>query len=190
VAFKVDVNRRSFERIRSATQLLQITEGDMRGPVLTRTAQVHRVQEREIFSSEGALGGSGPWAPLSPAYAARKRAAMLSGRRERRAAKSAGGLARIAAALGLQKSPSRPISMKILVWSGDMRDRFLTHGRKENIERYVPTGPGRGELQFGAESQIASYHVAGSTTLPRRDMIVKTRQQVIEILDAIVRWVE
>jgi hypothetical protein len=184
MGFRVDVNRRGFERLRHGISLLEITEGDMQGPVLTRAAQVHRKQEREIFATEGAAGGGGTWAGLSPAYAARKRAAMLAGRKERKEAKTLVGKIKSL----VQGAKDRPISMKVLIWSGDMRDRFLTPGRPEYVERYISTSPGRGSFQFGAASTIASYHKAGGAHLPVRDMVTKSRAQVIEILDSVVKW--
>ena len=77
---RVDINREGYERLRTLGSLLTVTDGDLRGPVLTRVAQVHRKQEAAIFTSEGAEGGSGTWAPLSPEYAKRKQAALSGGR--------------------------------------------------------------------------------------------------------------
>lgn len=178
---KVDVNRSGLERVRRATDLLVITRGDLQGPVLTRVAQVHRQQEAAIFASEGADGAAGTWPPLSPDYAERKRRAGRSGMA---AVKGTKGKARTAALRALR----RPISQKILVWSGDMKDRFLRHGRAENIERFVQTGPATGKFQLGAASKIAGYHFKGGARLPRRDMITKTTEQVAECWRAIVEW--
>lgn len=50
-------------------------------PALLRAlGTAHVAQEQQIFSTEGAAGASGPWPPLSPRYAARKR--RLFGRRK------------------------------------------------------------------------------------------------------------
>lgn len=192
---KVDFNRQGLERLRSAADLLVITAGDLQGPVLTRVAQEHRKQESRIFTSEGAEGQSGAWPRLSPAYAERKRQAMLEGREivtvpgffARLAGKKGRklkGKERTAAARAL----GRPISMKILVWSGEMRDRFLRHSHPANIERFVQTGPNIGKFQLGAASEIAGYHFDGNQNLPRRDMISKTKAQYDALLQRIVDW--
>lgn len=153
---KVDVNRESFERLRSATDLLVITRGDLQGPVLTRVAQEHRRQETRIFASEGAEGGGGTWPQLSPEYAKRKRR-LRPGRR-------------------------------MLVWSGDLKDRFLKHSHPDNIETFQVTGPSQGAFLLGARSEIGGYHFRGNPNLPRRDMVTKTRAQVQSIWQAIVNW--
>lgn len=178
---KVDVNRQGFERLRSATDLLVITRGDLQGPVLTRVAQAHRKQEAAIFASEGGQGASGVWPRLSPAYAQRK---ATAGRAGRAAVKGKKGKARTAALRALKA----PISQKILVWSGDMKDRFLSASRPENIEQFVQTSPTGGVFQLGASSTIAGYHFEGGPHLPRRDMVTKTREQVLAIWQAIVDW--
>lgn len=178
---KVDVNRQAFERLRSATDLLIITGGDLKGPVLTRVAQVHRTQEAAIFASEGAEGASGAWPRLSAAYAERKANAGKAGRT---AVKGKKGKVRTAALRALKA----PIAQKILVWSGEMRDRFLNHSKPENIEEFVPTSATTGVFRLGAASEIAGYHFQGNDHLPKRDMVTKTREQVLACWQAIVDW--
>lgn len=178
---KVDVNREGLERLRQVTDLLVITRGDLQGPVLTRVAQVHRAQEARIFSSEGAEGGSGAWPRLSAAYAERKANAGRSGRA---AVKGTKGKGRIAALRALK----RPISQKILVWSGEMKDRFLRHSNPANIERFVQTSETTGKFQLGAASEIAGYHFSGTSRMPVRNMIEKTPAQIQACWQAIVDW--
>jgi hypothetical protein len=153
----VDLNRRGMERVREIAKGFEITAGDIRGPILSRAAAVHRKQEARIFASEGGVGASGRWPALSPEYAEHKRRAL---------------------------SPRRP---KILVWSGDMKERFLTPSRKEYIERAVQRGK-RWVLQFGASSEIAGYHYEGGPNLPKRDMITKTARQIGELRRSLVEW--
>jgi len=210
MAMRVDVNREGFERIRSASDLFTITQGDMRGPILTRVSQAHRRHERRIFATEGGESGRGRWPALSPGYAAIKR----------------------------RKVPGK----KILVWSGDMKDRFISASRSEYIEEFVPEGAG-GTILLGARSLIATYHFQGADEtrrskpgrrtltprglrrfrsalesrrtltpaqaarlarraapvsafapktfrwhLPRRDMVTKSPEQVADIQRSIVEW--
>jgi hypothetical protein len=187
----VKINRAPLERVRLATELLNITPGDMAGPVLIRVGEVHREQEKEVFSTQGATSIVGRWAPLSADYAARKKAALLSGRRELKAS----GFKKKEERSILRGLMKRPISMNILVWSGDMRDRFLRVARPEYIQRALVAAGNVYLMQFGAASDIASYHaqlegsgVAFGSKLPRRDMITKTEPQRMEMLKAIVDW--
>ena len=166
---KVDINRKAFERVRTCAEALLISEGDLKGPVLTRLAQKHRRQMKEVFSSEGRVGASGQWEVLNPGYAVRKRKKW--GRR------------------------------RILVASGDMKERFTATSRTENIERFVASGPGRGTYQFGARSKIAVAHFKGFSgfrtstlgkrfryRLPRRDMVTKTAVQILALREELVAW--
>lgn len=96
---------------------------------------------------------------------------------------------------------------KILVWSGDMRDRFIRASRGEYHQRFVRTGSASGHFEFGAQSEIGTYHFHGvdeSRTskpkssgktpkvfrwvLPKRDMVSKTADMVSRLQDAFVRW--
>lgn len=85
-----------------------------------------------------------------------------------------------------RKKKLRP-GRKILVWSGDMKDRFITPSRPENVEEFVPRGLG-GTFRLGAVSEIAGYHFRGGSSLPMRDMVTKTREQVLACWQAIVTW--
>lgn len=60
----------------------------------------------------------------------------------------------------------------ILVFSGDMKERFILPSRSEYIERAVFEGRKgdkieRVKFQFGARSQIAVHHFLGSDTIQR-----------------------
>lgn len=170
---QVDINRKAYERLRHCNDLFAITPGDLKGPVLTRLAQVHRTQEKRIFASEGREGGRGSWPPLSPAYAIHKR----------------------------KKVGTKPI----LVWSGDMKERFIKPSRREYIERaLIREKKGKVErvvFQFGARSVIATYHFRGFTgtrtsskglvfswRLPRRDMVTKSSKQIAAMRQAVIDW--
>jgi phage gpG-like protein len=186
----VDINRKAFPRVRSCMDAFNITVEDMQGPILTRLAQTHRKQERRIFASEGAEGAQGRWPPLSPKYKAYKR----------------------------RVKPGR----KILVFSGDMKERFIKPSRAENIERFTPEeSKGNnavvGLFEFGAESDIASFHFQGGTTtrpskpgrgknkmkgkrkkpfksvvfttrLPKRDMVTKTTEMLVALRETLISW--
>ena len=69
----VRTNREGFKRVRTMAEALQLSDGDMRGPVLTLFGQLHRKQTKRIFATEGGEGASGKWPALSPAYAKKKR---------------------------------------------------------------------------------------------------------------------
>jgi hypothetical protein len=177
---KVKTNPGGFERVRTQAQLLEITPGDMQGPIIRRLDAVHRKQETRIFATEGAEGGGGPWPRLSPEYAARKRAAAAGGRQE---AKGKKGKARIS----FLREKGRPIANKILVWTGETRSRFTKTGAY-HIARVIVRGTGEYIVQLGAASTIASYHQHGAGVLPVRDPIKKTTQQVAELQRAITEW--
>lgn len=72
---------------------------------------------------------------------------------------------------------------KILVLSGETKERFVTPTRPEYIQRYVSPG-----MQFGARSEVAGFHVRGSGKLPRRDMVSKTETMLEELREGIIRW--
>jgi len=178
---KVTVNDNAFERLRSANALLAITSGDMQTVVLRRMANVHRQQEAQIFATEGVAGASGRWTRLSAAYAARKSALFRGGRA---AVKGKKGMARKEAL----RAQNRPIANKILVWSGETKERFTRANNPHNIARVRLDGPARFTYQFGAESQIAAYHFDGTAKMPRRDMVTKTAAQLQALMQAIVDW--
>lgn len=142
-------------RLRSALDLLAINSEDLGTLVLRRVGAVHRAQQAQIFASQGAVGGRGPWKPLAPRYAAWK--------------------ARV-----------KP-GAKILVFSGDMKERFVNLGRPEHVETFVPTGPGAGYYLLGARSDRAAAHLYGRA-LPVRDPITKSPAQVAELRQTIADW--
>ena len=72
---------------------------------------------------------------------------------------------------------------KILVLSGDMRDRFISASRSEYIQRYV-----KPFAQFGAASEVAGYHFRGNSKMPRRDPVSKTEKQLVELRQGIIDW--
>jgi hypothetical protein len=180
-AVRVTTYPQAFERLRSVTDVLKITPGDLAGPVLLRMDAVHRQQEAEVFSTEGAAGAAGKWPALSAAYAAAKRRAGGLGAAQVRGKK---GKARVTALRGLRA----PISQKILVWSGQTRDRFTQATAPGHIARLLQRGVSTFVYQFGAASDIAFYHRFGTRRLPVRDMITKTPAQVQALLQVIVNW--
>jgi len=177
---KVKTHPEAFERVRTQAQLLNITPGDMQGPVIRRLDAVHRQQETRIFATEGAEGGGGAWPRLSPEYAARKRAAAAGGRQE---AKGKKGKERLA----FLRSKGRPIANKILVWTGETRARFTKTGAY-HVARVIVRGAAGYIVQLGAASTIASYHEHGAGNLPVRDPVKKTPFQISELQRAIADW--
>jgi hypothetical protein len=175
---RTKVNRGAFDRVRTLQGLLVFSEAEIARRVVPAMATVHREQEKRIFATEGAAGGAGAWPRLSPEYARRKRAAAAGGRT---AAKGKRGKARTT----FLRSLGRPIANKILVWSGETRDRFTKAG-PNNIARITARGKDRWTLGFGARSAIASYHHVGAGPLPVRDMVKKTKAQMAELQAVVV----
>lgn len=94
---------------------------------------------------------------------------------------------------------------RILVWSGDMKERFISPSRPEYVQSFIPTGRAAGLFQFGAASVLAGYHFAGGTSthrsrpkkgsgktyrvvLPRRDMVTKSPAQILEMQKEFIAW--
>lgn len=94
---------------------------------------------------------------------------------------------------------------KILVWNGDMKERFIQPSRPEYIQRFIPTGRAAGLFEFGAASVLAGYHFAGAAStrrsrpkkgrgktyrvvLPRRDMVTKSPAQILELQKEFIAW--
>ena len=165
-------NYGAIPRVRTVLDLYAVKEEDIANHLMVRLGQEHRKQEERVFSSEGATGFYGKWRPLSDAYAIRKAKAMF--RQGRRMKKSG------AVTTGRTRGP---ISMKVLVWSGNMRDTFTTYGYPGYIQRYRA-----GLAQFGARHQIAAYHFHGGGRLPRRDMVTKAEAQLRAMRRVIVQW--
>ena len=165
-------NYSAIPRVRTVLDLYAVKEEDIAGPLLVRLGQEHRKQEEKVFSSEGATGRYGRWQALSPAYLLRKRRAMTMGRAKRRKT----GATRTARTGG-------PLSMKILIWSGKMRETFTTLGYPGYIQRYRA-----GLAQFGARHQIAAYHFRGGGRLPKRDMVTKAEAQLRAMRRVILQW--
>lgn len=72
---------------------------------------------------------------------------------------------------------------KILVLSGETKDRFLSASRAEYVQRYI-----KPFMQFGARSEVAGFHFRGSGRLPRRDPVSKTARMLEELRQGIVAW--
>jgi phage gpG-like protein len=72
---------------------------------------------------------------------------------------------------------------KILVLSGEMKERFTKASRTEYIQRYE-----KPYIQLGASDPIAAKHFLGVAPLPKRDMITKSKKQLRELVQTIVDW--
>jgi hypothetical protein len=148
-------NPEVFKRLRTKAEALIVSPGDFAGPVLVRLGQVHRRQEKAIFASQGAAGGSGRWPKLSPGYAKWKKRVF----------------------------PGR----KILVLSGEMKERFTVPSRPEYVQRFTSSGQSGGVFSFGAIDEVAVKHYRG-IKLPVRDMITKTAAQITELRNTFISW--
>jgi hypothetical protein len=173
---KINVNKLAFPRLRSCAQAFSITAHDFEGQILSLFGALHRRQEKEIFKTEGAASGA-KWAALDPKYAARKKAITAA----------AGQVKRQVKAAGLKVPKLFPRGAKILVLSGDMKERFVNSGRPEYIQEAL-VGKTSVLYRFGAESEIAGYHVEGNPNLPVRDMVRKSPEQVAEFRATLLDW--
>lgn len=192
---QVDVNRKAFPRIRSASDAFLITARDFQGPVLTRLAQLHRKQEKRIFATEGADGVQAGWDALSLDYQKKKQRLL-------------GTPGKILVVSGDMRATFIEPTRKEYV------ERFIPIGKDPKIVG--------GTFQFGSRNVIAPYHYqrgvgVGTTTvrkskpgtgrnrkkrkrtrpfrsktfsifLPRRDMVSKTAAHISAMKVAFVNW--
>ena len=199
---RVTLNTQAYPRLREAADALRITDGDMAGPVLIVMGNLHRKQQKAIFASQGAAGGTGKWAPLNARYLRQKQA---GGRRRGGGASASLGagfnIFSSSAALGFSGRG------KILVLTGDMKRRFTMASAPEYVQRYLPTGGGRGVFQFGAMSDTAAAHMHGNPSfaphqsyqarkvfggvaknLPVRNVVAKSQAQRLEFVPVFKKW--
>lgn len=168
-------NAKGMERLRRRTQALAITDGDLRGPVLVRLGQAHRKQQQRIFSSEGAAGGAGPWAPLNPDYEQRKR--KLLGRRAK--------LVLTGRMRARFLTPSDPNYIQEYVATSRGRGVFRFGARSDVAAAHL-----YGQPELASTRSAAAQVVFGGRAkrLPVRNMIAKTGQQIAELREVVVRW--
>lgn len=76
---------------------------------------------------------------------------------------------------------------KILVLTGDMKDRFVSPTNPYYFQEFKPSARG-GTFYFGARSDKAAAHRSGVGSLPIRDMITKTTDHLQEFRVALVVW--
>ena len=167
---RVQLNDAGFERLRTATGALRLSEGDYAGPVLRAFDAVHRKQVKQAFTTQGASTPGGRWAPLNVRYAARKRIAApgkkiltLTGETARRftLAKYPGHIARH---IGKGRFEFGAVSSVA-----------AAHAAGNPLLARQRVGPTRASSIFGG---IAPR-------LPVRDMILKTAAQVAEFTQAL-----
>lgn len=148
----------------------------MDDPSLLRAlGAVHRAQEEGIFSSEGAEGAGGKWAPLEARYAARKAKAV--GRRK--ILVLTGGMKD---ALTKKGDPDyveeyRPASASLGLF------RFGTRSRVAAAHLY-------GNPALAPERSAVASKVFGGRAprLPIRDMITKTEAHLAEMRETLKVW--
>ena len=193
-------NPRAFSRLRNRTEALQISVGDLRGPILRELGMEHRKQQNKIFSTQGGAAASGRWEALSPSYKAKK-----EGRR-RTLRKGTGGIKRFEKRTG-QKISVGSVSNKILQLTGDMKARFTKKSNASYIQRFSIKRQGKGVFEFGAQSDVAAAHFRGkpklaktqssgaraafggvAKRLPVRDMVSKTSIQIDAIRRRLKKW--
>lgn len=78
---RMRVRPEGFKRIRTKLEALQLTPGDLQGPVLRVMDSVHNKQVRQAFSTRGASVAGGPWPAWSKRYADWRARNPRSGRR-------------------------------------------------------------------------------------------------------------
>ena len=66
---RVKINPGGYKRLRTLAEAIPLSEGDKSGPLLRALDQVHVVQVKRAFQSQGGSVPSGPWPKLSPRYA-------------------------------------------------------------------------------------------------------------------------
>ena len=204
---RVSLNTHAYPRLRECAEALKITDGDMAGPVLNKMGQLHRKQQSDIFSTQGAAGAAGKWQALSSRYARQKAAGgrastrKLSGKIPANLLGKGFTIFSARAALGFSGRG------KILVLTGDTRRRFTKATAPEYVQQFVPAGGGRGVFRFGAMSDVAAAHLHGNPALaphrsyaarkvfggdapnlPVRDMVTKTEAQRQEFIPVFVTW--
>lgn len=161
MSVRVTPNPNAFPRLRTMAEALKITDGDFAGPVMTVVGNVHRRQQKQIFATQGAAGLSGPWEPLSPAYAKRKKRQGYGSKILLRAGS-------MRAALTTASSPAYHQSFQKV---GPLAVYLL--GALSRVAGYHRKG-------------YANRKRGGR--LPRREMLNKTVAQIAEIKNAIVEW--
>lgn len=67
---RMRVRPEGFKRIRTKLEALQLSRGDLQGPVLRALDTEHCLQVRGAFTTHGAGVAGGPWPAWSPRYAA------------------------------------------------------------------------------------------------------------------------
>lgn len=167
------------DRIRQLPDLLRLDQkaADL---VVRAVDPVFRKQEADLFKTEGTSGGE-RWKQWSEAYKLRREAwrrRRTSLRKKRKA-----DINQLPA--HYQKGAKLPSigEDKILQLSGDMKHRFTQTGPKHIAE--ASECEGRWIASFGAESEIAKYHIEGGPHLPIRNPIQRTPAQVRELLEAV-----
>lgn len=77
---------------------------------------------------------------------------------------------------------------KILQRTGDMKSRLTKASNPNYYQDYVARSDRTGIFRFGARSGLARSHISGIGSLPMRDMLTKTAQQVGELRLAFATW--
>ena len=172
---EVRKNRESFSRLRSMSEALKITVGDLQGPILVSLGRVHRRQQKLIFLSQGRLGASGPWRALNREYQERKgftigrsKILLLTGRTQDRFLKA-----------------TNPHYIQQFVSTGETSGFFRFGAASDIAAAHLRGNP---DLAPNQSESARSVFTGKARRLPVRDMISKTAKQVAELRDDLERW--
>lgn len=157
------------------TEALKVTQGDLKGPVLTKFGALHRKQMNRIFATQGAAGGGGLWAALSPPYA-KKKARHFPGRKI------------------LQLSGDLKASFTVR-GNPYYVQRFIPRGSGGSFG-FGSTHPEAAPHYYGnpalarspSTPQARSIFGRIARRLPKRDMITKTAEMLAEFTTEFKSW--
>jgi len=167
-------------RLRNAPQLFAFTPRMMSEAAAVADSRWSG-QMKTAFSTEGGSTGE-KWPPLSPKYLAWKQGQRAAGRQKNRAL-----IAAYRAGKSRFLKQHQAMSTRILVLSGVMRDDYSFRDNPGHVAEGVYLSPTRGLINLGARGpKFYGYHTTGTRTMPRRDPLRRTSQQMRHVFDGIV----
>lgn len=172
---RITPNRDGFRRLRQFMEALQVSEGDMKGPVVKVLGVEHRRQVTRAFTSQGSSTPRGRWAALNPRYAERKKTAF--------------GRKKILQLTGETKArftrASHSEYVQEYVPSSNTRGVFRFGARSSIAAAHKAGDP---LLARGQSADARRVFGGKAPRLAVRDMIAKTREQVDAIRQAFADW--
>ncbi len=174
---RIDTNPEGFKRLREFNEALGISVGDLKGPILVVLGRVHIRQQKRIFATEGAAGGTGRWTALEPSYAARKR--KLRGR------------SKILQLTGDMKkrftAPASPYYHQRYIPLTEGRGIFAFGAHSSVAMAHLMGNPAFASQRVGPTKARAIFGGV-APRLPVRNVIAKTVEQVVELRKRFVDW--